>query len=365
MEIGARVAEARAERGITQAQLAASIGVDRTALAKIESGSRRVTALELVSIARELGHRVEWFVDEAPPALASYRGAGPGVAVQAIDAQLDSLVRDAEFVTSRCPELVTGQPEPLPHPTTADEAEELAASARRLLGLAPTQPAHEFSRLAAGVGLLVFAVDLGEGADAGTVLLERGGVALVNGHWRVGRRRLAAAHELGHYLLADQFSLDWRVAASEAEGIEARLDGFARALLLPGDDLRARWEEWLNVPDEGWRDAAVRAASHYGVDMATLARRLVEVGLVDGERGRSIRQVHTKQADIVEKNLVVRDELAPVALPRPYEQAVLKLYRHEVVTADRAVGLLRGTFDHDALPDLPPAPEAGIWEVTS
>lgn len=365
MDIGVRIAEARAERGVTQAQLAAAIGMDRTALAKIESGSRRVAAVELVTIARELRRRVEWFVDETPPTLASYRGAQSEVAVQAIDTELDSLVRDAEFVTSRRPELVEGQPEPLPHPATAEEAEDLAASARRILGLGPKEPAHELSRLAASAGLLVFAVDLGEGADAGTVLLRRGGVALVNGSRQVGRRRLAAAHELGHYLIADQFSLDWRVAAAEAQGIEARLDRFARALLLPGEGLRERWAEWLTVPDETWRDAAVRTASHYGADMATLARRLLETGLVGRSRADDIRRIRTKQADIVEKNLVVRDELAPVALPRPYEQAVLKLYRHEVITADRALGLLRGGFGPDSLPELPPAPETEIWEVTS
>lgn len=99
--------------------------------------------------------------------------------------------------------------------------------------------------------------------------------------------------------------------------------------------------------------------------MATLARRLVEIDLVDRSRSDEIRRVQTKQADIVEKNLVVRDEMAPVALPRPYEQAVLKLYRREVITADRALGLLRGNFDLDALPTLPPAPEAEMWEVTS
>ncbi|GAA1912524.1 hypothetical protein GCM10009716_22900 [Streptomyces sodiiphilus] len=365
MEIGVRVAEARAENGLTQAQLAAAVGMDRTALAKIESGTRGVAAVELVAIARELRRRVEWFVEETPPALASYRGAQSEVSVQAIDVELDSLVRDAEFVTSRCPELTEAQPEPLPHPRATAEAEQLAASARRLLGLRADQPAHELSRLCADVGLLVFAVDLGEGADGGTVLLRRGGVAVVNGHWRVGRRRLTTAHELGHYLIADQFSLDWRVAAAEAQGMEARLDRFARALLLPGEDLRGRWTKWLAISDETWRDAAVRAASHYGVDMTTLARRLLEIDLVDRSRSDEIRGVQTKQADIVEKNLVIREELAPVAMPRPYQQAVLKLYRREVITADRALGLLRGTFTRDELPDLPPLPESEIWKVTS
>lgn len=365
MEIGARVAEARSQRGVTQAQLAAATGMDRTALAKVESGARRVAAVELVAIAHELGHRVEWFVEEPSPSLASYRGAQPGVAVQAIDDELDSLVRDAEFVTAHCPELVMGQPDPLPYPGTAEEAEEAAATARRLLGLEAGCPAHDIARLAATAGLLVFSVDLGEGADAGTVLLKRGGVALVNGQRRVGRRRLAAAHELGHYLVADEFSLDWRVAATETEGIESRLDRFARAFLLPGESLRTCWREWLADADETWRDAAVRAASHFGVDMSTLARRLVEVGLVDRSRADDVRRVQTKQADIVEKNLVVRDDLAPVAVPRPYARAVLKLFRREVITADRALGLLRGTFDQASLPELPPAPEAELWDVTS
>ncbi|MEV0845603.1 helix-turn-helix domain-containing protein [Streptomyces sp. NPDC049954] len=364
MDIGARVAEARAEHGVTQAQLAAATAMERTALAKIESGSRRVSAVELVAIARELGRRVEWFVEESPPALASYRGAQEGVARQAIDTKLESVARDTEFVTGHCPELVARQPDPLPCPGTPEEAEELATRARELLGLAPGQPAHDFSHIVSAIGLLIFSVDLKEGADAGTVLLRRGGVAVVNGHRLVGRRRLAAAHELGHYLIADEFSLDWRISA-EAQGIEARLDRFARALLVPAEGLRECWNAWLSDPGETWRDAAVRAASHYGVDMATLARRLVELGMADGSRANDIRHVQTKQADIVEKNLVVRQDLAPVALPRTYARAVLKLYRREVITADRALALLHGTFDEAALPDLPPVQESEIWNVTS
>ena len=109
----------------------------------------------------------------------------------------------------------------------------------------------------------------------------------------------------------------------------------------------------------------MRAASHYRVDMATLARRLDDIGLADVRETDRIRQVRTKKADIVEKDLVVHHELEPVALPRRYEQAVLGLYRSEVITSDRALGLLLGTFDADALPDLPPVPEGDIWAAVS
>lgn len=365
MSVGERLAEARAESGLTQAQLASAVGLDRSALAKIETGARRVSALELVALARELHRRVEWFVEPGPAAIVSYRAARPAIATQVIDTALDGIVRDVEFVVGLVPGLVGNQPAAQTPPQTVKDADELAARARSLLGLRPDESANELSRLVSSIGLLVFAVSLGDGADAGTVALETGGVCVVNGDLQVGRRRLALAHELGHYLIADPYTTDWRVASSDADVLEARLDRFARALLLPEDDLRVRWSGWLELDEESLRDAAVRAGSHYRVDMATLARRLAETGLVDSGKADAIRRVRTNKADIVEKNLVVHDELAPVWLPQEYERAVLRLYRSETISRDRVLGLLSGTFDADDLPDLPRVPEAEIWAVTS
>ncbi|WP_020573955.1 XRE family transcriptional regulator [Actinopolymorpha alba] len=365
MTVGERVAVARAEAGLTQAQLASAVGVDRSALAKIETGARRVSAVELVAIARELRRRVEWFVESGPAAIVSYRASKPEVATQAMDAELERLVRDVAFVAEQVPVLVTGQPEIAHRPGTPEEADRLAAETRSMLGLLPDEPVKDLSRLVPSIGLLPFSLPLDAGADAGTVLLDKGGVTVINGDLHVGRRRLALAHELGHYLIADPYTTDWRVAATDADALEARLDRFARSLLIPAADLRERWREWLSAPGETLRDAAVRAGSHYRVDMATLARRLTELDLTDTGQADAIRQVRTKKADIVEKNLLTHHELEPVSLPRPYEQAVLRLYRSETITADRALGLLLGTFDPDSLPDLPPAPEAEIWAVIS
>ena len=365
MAIGERVGAARADAGLTQAQLAAAIGMDRSVLAKIETGARRVSAVELVAIARELSRRVEWFVEPGPPAIVSYRAEHPEVASQAIDDKLDRLVRDVTFVAGQEPALTAGQPEIADRPSGADAAEALAVEARHLLGLNQDQPAVNLSELIANLGLMVFSLHLDAGADGGTVLLDRGGVTLVNGDQPVGRRRLTLAHELGHYLVADPYTTDWRVAAPEIDALESRLDRFARSLLLPADDLRDRWHSWTSMPGETLRDAAVRAGSHYRVDMATLARRLTELGLADSGDANLIRQVRTKKADIVEKNLFVAHELEPVSLPRRYEQAVLRLYRSETISVDRALDLLHGTFDQDSLPDLPPVPEGQIWTAVS
>lgn len=361
-DLGQRVAEARSTRGLTQAQLAAAAGVDRSALAKIETGLRRVSAVELVAIARELRRRVEWFVEPGPPSIVSYRTSRPELAPQAIDDKLEQIVRDVEFVVGYVPELVDNQPEPRTVPRTVTDAERLAVEARSLLGLSSDQPAVDLDRLVQRVGLLAFAVPLGDGADAGTVLLLTGGVSVVNGDQKVGRRRLALAHEFGHYLVADPYTTDWRVAA-DGGGAEGRLDRFARSLLLPEADLRERWSRW--TASESLRDACVLAGSHYRVDMATLARRLTELRLITSSRDSKVREVRTKKADIVERDLLVPHEMELVTLPLPYQRAVLDLYRREIVTADRALGLLLGTFDDESLPDLPEMPESGIWDVTS
>jgi len=213
------------------------------------------------------------------------------------------------------------------------------------------------------VYVLVFVLDLGaETADAATILLEAGAAGVVNGALRTGRRRLALAHELGHYLVADDFTVDWRVAEYQnGQQRESLLDRFARAMLLPAADVKAHWSDYSRG-DGDLRTAAVRLASEYRVDMATLAMRLVELQVLGRSEASKVRTVRTTRADIVELNLVVADEMAPPALPRAFEAAVLQLYRSETISPARAVDLLLDTWDEDALPPLPRRSEAEIWQ---
>ena len=48
MELSSRVAEARELAGLTQEQVSAATGLGRTVIAKIEAGSRKLAAIELV-----------------------------------------------------------------------------------------------------------------------------------------------------------------------------------------------------------------------------------------------------------------------------------------------------------------------------
>lgn len=365
--MGERVAAARARAGLTQTELASAISLDRSALAKIENGTRRVSALELARIANALGERIEWFVMETPAAIVSHRDLRePGTASPHIDRLVERVTWNVEFAAHHDERLSLAAIAPLSRPNTVAEAEQMAGDARSLLGLNTREPFLNIADHTTAVGLLAFSFDLGaDSADAASILLETGGVAIINGHLHVGRRRLALAHELGHYLCADEYTVDWRIAEQHDDEIwEARLDRFARAVLLPADGLADRWSE-LRAHGSDLRTAAVRIGSEFRVDMSTLARRLRELGHADATEADRVRSVRTTKADIVELNVHIHDELDAPMLARAYEQSVLNLYRHEVVSAARATELLFDTFHEDDLPEFQTLPESNIWKFVS
>jgi Zn-dependent peptidase ImmA (M78 family)/DNA-binding XRE family transcriptional regulator len=361
--IGQRIAEARVRTGITQVQLAAALEMDRSVLAKIESGARPVKALELANLATALDSRIEWFVDEAPEAIVSRRNVqDPGAASPRIDFTVERIARSVEFAETQDEHFSLVSAPSLAMPQSQAEAEALASTARELMSVEGHAPLTHLDEKLPPVGLLAFSLDLGvESADAATVQLRNGAVSLVNGSLNVGRRRLALAHELGHFLVADEYTVDWRVAQNQNSDVRENLfDHFARALLLPGTEVEQRWHSYS--AEAGSRTAAVKIASEYRVDMTTLARRLVDLKVIGWSDIPRLKAIRTTQADILEMNLVVGEELNPPHLPREYELSVVRLFRSETVSADRAIDLLLDTWEIEDLPSLPQRSHNEIWQ---
>lgn len=371
--LGARIREARQRSYMSQAELGGRIGLDRTAVNKIECGTRKVTALELADIAEVMDVRLSSFFEDPVPALVSHRSSG---GLEVVDSMIDGLLEDiaheVEFVASLGVDALGFDGTEVPEeagisrdPDLADP-ESLARSARELMGCSETQPILDISAAVAQVGLLAFSRDLGEdAADAGTIQLRRGAVCLINSNMKVGRRRLALAHELGHYLIGDAYAIDWRVVRDMQEGvIESRLDRFARSVLLPSAAITHQWQEQVSM--RGERRAAVFLTSEFRTDMATLARRLVELGVADADTGERVRQFRTTRADIVEMELhVPLEELEGTTVARPFALAVLALVRDERISRERALDLLQGTFQESDLPSRRQRRPDEIWTYVS
>ncbi|MDG4831547.1 XRE family transcriptional regulator [Solwaraspora sp. WMMD1047] len=372
--LGERIREARKRVGMSQEDLGRAVGLERTVVNKIEAGVRKVTALELSDVAAAVGVRMSTFFQDSVPALIAHRSSqGLDTADSQVDALLASLANEVEFVASLdVEELGLDAADAISRvditrPSTNAEAEALAVKARDLMSLSAEEPIRNISKSVASVGLLVFSRDIGKDtADAGTVLLPRGGVSLVNSYMKVGRRRLALAHELGHYLIADAYTVDWRVAdhSDDAVPMESRLDRFSRALLLPEAVIARQWP--AKVALSGERGAAIQIASEFRVDMATLATRLKELGLADSETVASVRRYRTTQTDIVEMELhVPLEEMAGTTVPRPFALAVLRLVRDERISRERALELLQYTFDEADLPNVRERRPDEIWKFVS
>jgi Zn-dependent peptidase ImmA (M78 family)/transcriptional regulator with XRE-family HTH domain len=372
--LGERIRDARKRADLSQDDLGRAVGLERTVVNKIEAGVRKVTALELADIAAAIGVRMSTFFEDPVPALVAHRSSqGLDTADSKIDTLLAKFASEVEFVASLgVDELGLDATSSvvragITQPSTNPEAEALAVKARELMALPPEEPIRRLVESVAGVGLLAFSRDVGKDtADAGTILLPCGGVSLVNSHMKVGRRRLALAHELGHYLIADAYTVDWRIAdhSDNTVPMESRLDRFARALLLPKAAVTRQWHDLL--ARSGERGAAILLASTFRVDMATLATRLKELGLADSETVASVRKYSTTQADIVELNLYVPlEELAGTTVPRPFARAILRLVRDERISRERALDLLQGTFDEADLPDIRERRPDEIWKFVS
>jgi len=350
-DLGHRIAQGREEAGLTQAELAVAVGIDRTALAKIETGTRRVSATELVVIARALSRAVDWFVSESPPAVISRR-SDPGVGGRSarLDALVDRIGRDVAFLL-RESVLPTRERNSFAVPTNFPEAEQLAADARQLMH-ASAGPLIDIQRRSEEAGLFGFALDLGEAAgDAAYVEVDGWGVAVINGAADAGRRRFNLAHELGHHLVGDAYAAE--VDVSFGNDTEKFLNAFAAYLLMPRAEVSESWSEFAS---RDRRLAAVAVATRFRVSWSAACSHLRNLGVIESDERDQLEQAPPTRGDSVELGEWWIPELEAPSVPPEYGQRVIRAYRVAKITAPRVVELLWGTVPETELPERESVP---------
>jgi Zn-dependent peptidase ImmA (M78 family)/DNA-binding XRE family transcriptional regulator len=349
--VGQRVAEARGQADLTQADLGREVGLDRTAIAKIESGARGVNALELAKLAAALHRPIEWFVREAPAAVVSRR-AEEDRASEEIDVRIDLFARDVELLLEIHAIEPTSESEP--HvPATVGDAEALAREVRARLSQ-PEGPLLNLIAETEELGLYVSSEDLGaHNADGAYVAIDGAGVTVVNGRQDAGRRRFTLAHELGHHTMADEFSTDWHLDASRDER-EKLINAFAAHLLMPRSSIL---RDWTNAGgQEDPRPAAIRLATDYRVSWSALCGHLLNLDAITSSDMQALAARPPTRADLIELGTFVVEELAPPQVSPGLSRAILRAYKGGKLGASRAVELLRGTVDREELPRVNPVP---------
>jgi hypothetical protein len=127
------------------------------------------------------------------------------------------------------------------------------------------------------------------------------------------------------------------------------INAFAIYFLMPGSSVRARWEELGPQFDDARRRLVILAAE-YRVSWSAVISQAVNLELITRDEFGLLEVRRPTPADYLETGVRFEEELRPVALPPLYSQAAVRAFRRGVISADRAVELLRGTVTVDDLP---------------
>ena len=271
-----RVDLARRRRGITKTRLAEEVGISTRMLAKYEQGSEP-TALTVQRLASVLSFPVAFFygdtLDEPQPEGVSFRSLSSmsaRVSQQALAsgtlalALSDWIYDRFELPASDVPREYEGI-----DPTTAAEA------VREAWGLGE-RPISNMVHLLEAHGVRVFSL-AEECADVDAFSFWRGPVPYIflNTTKTVERRRMDAAHELGHLVLHGHGGPTGRQAEHEAHE-------FGAALLMPTNSVVAR------VPHGATLRQVVDGKAYWKVSALNLARRAHVLKLITEWQYRSI-----------------------------------------------------------------------------
>jgi len=356
-DVGERVRVARLAAGLTQEDLGGRAALDRTMIVKIESGSRRIDAIELVRLSSALQVPVDFLLRSTPLVLsrrASVMTEDTNTEAARESGRLDLALVAWLHDVQQMVELGVLQPVPL---LMAEGLVDSEAAARNLalwvrgqLG-AGNEPINSLVEFCERAGQYVLVTDVpGEGSS---VVDGNVAVAVVSLAGDPGRRRATAAHELGHLVVGDEYSSDLGVHASRGER-EALLDAFAAELLLPAQVLADAGGGAQHMT----RDQLIGFAARYRTSWSLAVRQATHAGVLRGQARHDGGWSAPTRSEFLEAlGWAPQPDLEAIRVPPHFADAVMAAWRNSALTATRAVELMHGQITEA---DMPTSAEADV-----
>jgi Zn-dependent peptidase ImmA (M78 family)/transcriptional regulator with XRE-family HTH domain len=290
--VATRIRGARETARLTQAQVAAELGVSRPTLIAMEKGTRAVSSAELVKLAELYRQDVATLLRPSPPPAsirAKFRtglmtGPNEGDLEHAVD-ELERFADNYVDLLRRSQVRLPGRP-PAVRPTDylgpEGAGEALATEERNRLGLGdgPLQLLREV--LEVEVGLRIFFLDLPSKVAGLFIHVDPlGGCVGVNRHHPLQRRRWTMAHEYAHYLASRDRPEVTRLGSGRVNDSERFAEAFAANFLMPRNGIVRRFHE-LKQDSDGKATPAtlVQLAHTYRVSVQALCLRLESLELI-------------------------------------------------------------------------------------
>ncbi|MDE3722845.1 XRE family transcriptional regulator [Nocardiopsis sp. N85] len=347
LALGKRIAEAREDAGMTQEDVGLAVGLDRSAISRLEKGERKLSVPELVAVANTLGRPLAYFVSDPVPSVVSRRRGTAQVhdTTRTLDTELEQFAADVRScIEMRLLTPVERHPRACT-PQDHETSEQMAGETRRRLDLNDA-PVRDLGAACERLGLYTYSVPLGKnGPDGGCVEVGDAsrtlGVAVINGDAPHGRRRMTLAHELGHWLCGDAYD-------AQATAVSERMiNSFAIHFLAPRAGVHAVWREHAH-----WsvRDRALAVGASFRLSWSAAIGQLRNLGLIGQDEHGSLGREEPRSGDYLRLALSWDNELSSPYVSPGYASACVNGYTSGRLTADRTVELMRGTLSVDELP---------------
>ena len=347
--IGSRLALARKARGLTQAAAASLLGVARTTVTAIETGSRRPKPAELVRMVELYEQSVGNILRAAAvPSLPSF-----GVLLRSShdiegDEGNTKLAADIQRFEQLCHwygELEQMLGTPLPRrsaPTYASDggstdqiAESIASNERNRLGLGDGPIGDLYAILEADAGLRVFAAPLATPQLAGLFQFrsDLGGCVAINSTHPEARRRWTLAHEYCHFLVdRNRGEINILRGGRKVAAQERLADAFAKHFLIPATGLGRRFDDIRRATEGRVSPADVLQLAHtYRVSFESLMRRLEELGRLPRGAYKDLLDRGFRTSDAKRHVSFSSADPDPV-LPRRYELLAAYAFDRDLIT---------------------------------
>jgi Zn-dependent peptidase ImmA (M78 family)/DNA-binding XRE family transcriptional regulator len=290
--LGARLKNARAARRITQEAAATVIGVARTTVVAIESGRRLVSLAELRAfaelydaseselLAEENSPRVEAEI-QFRSAVSAKQAENEAATVVTLNRLANAAVQLEALLEMPAPALSLPSIEFSRDEPIEVQAEDAAAAVRARLGLGmgPLQDLNVL--LESDLGIRVFERPLLSSVSGALAISETAGAfMLLNVKHRASRRRVTAAHELGHALLRKP-GMSVHFEGDEFDSKEEKFcDAFGCSLLMPAAIVRKKASELKQIVGKFTVRELLTMTLYFNVSMEALTRRMVTLHLL-------------------------------------------------------------------------------------
>jgi len=352
--VGQALKHARAAMGFTLKQVGKSMGTAISTISEIESGKRRLSAVELYRFAKLYQRPMSFFLEESETS-ASFailmRAAGSASVSKETIINFHELCRSYRDLRKlvRAPEMPSPPNYSASRLTTLGQAEELAEAERSSLGL-NGQPIKDICDLLEGKrGGKIFHLleDAGRFSGAFTYDEQLGACFLINSHHPKRRRTFTVAHEYAHCVAhRNQLAHIDTCPAFEIKNPRERFaNAFAAAFLMPRHTVNEVLGQ-LVFPQKSalTAEVLVHLAMYFGVSFEAMGWRLVSLRRLSLSRWEELLSQQVPSSPTARLLGYCKEEEPPDTVPRQYKYLAYKAYEMKLISFEKLAELLRRNY---------------------